>query len=118
MSRKFKMKPELFFVCLPGIGKIRKTDILEGERYAKYCPKFLVEIFEKPVNRRAIKTKEQLEIKIPILKVEEKPVEISEEIELDLDKDIIILPDADGKEPGLVIGKKKGGRPKKIIIEE
>jgi len=42
--RRFKKKPELTYVLIPGIGMVKGDAILTGDQYAKFCPALLVEL--------------------------------------------------------------------------
>lgn len=40
-------KREGMIVCLPGVGRVE--GVLEGDRWARYCPRLLVELTEEAV---------------------------------------------------------------------
>lgn len=42
--KRFKKKPELSFVVIPGVGRVDGDRILEGDEFAKFCPSLLVEL--------------------------------------------------------------------------
>jgi len=42
--RRFKKKPELTFVLIPGVGLVKGEEILAGDKYARFCPSLLVEL--------------------------------------------------------------------------
>jgi hypothetical protein len=44
--RRFKKKPELGFVVIPGLGRVTGDTVLEGDQYAKFCPSLLVEVLD------------------------------------------------------------------------
>ena len=46
--RRFKKKPELSFVVIPGLGRISDDRVLEGDQYAKFAPSILVEVLPAP----------------------------------------------------------------------
>jgi len=41
MADRFRMRSGLSVVVLPGAGRVRSGQILEGEQYAKFCPSLL-----------------------------------------------------------------------------
>jgi len=44
--RRFKKKPELTYVLIPGFGMVKGDMLLTGDQYAKFCPALLVEVLE------------------------------------------------------------------------
>jgi hypothetical protein len=43
--RRFKKRPEVGFIVLPGLGRITDNSrIFEGDQFAKFCPSVLVEL--------------------------------------------------------------------------
>jgi len=54
--RHFQKNPELEFVSIPGVGPLKAGVTLIGEEFAKYSPKFLMEVPEMkaaPVRKAA-----------------------------------------------------------------
>lgn len=46
--RRFKKKPELSFVVIPGVGRVSDDRVLEGDQFAKFAPSILVEVLPVP----------------------------------------------------------------------
>ena len=41
MAHRYKKRADKDGVYLPGVGKLRDGQVVEGEQYARYCPQFL-----------------------------------------------------------------------------
>jgi len=48
MARKFRKRPDLHMVVIPGVGRIRDYQVIEGDAYARYVPHLLEEVPETP----------------------------------------------------------------------
>lgn len=46
--RRFRKKPDVTFVVIPGAGRVNEGMVLEGDEYAKFVPSLLVEIPAAP----------------------------------------------------------------------
>jgi len=71
--RRYTKKPGLAVCMIPGAGRVRDGQILEGDEFARYCPSVLVEV-EEP-DRRFVQaedgsalrtTREDTTVKVPV----------------------------------------------------
>jgi hypothetical protein len=75
--RRFKKRDNLNLVVLPGIGRLRNDQVLEGDEWARYCPQCLVEILDStspplvPLEAKA--PLEKQELLLEIAKTDERP---------------------------------------------
>ena len=57
MARRFRKKPGIGIVSLPGLPGLGSDTIVEGDEYARYCPAVLEEVFDdapaKPAAKKA-----------------------------------------------------------------
>lgn len=47
MARRFRKKPGLGIVSLPGLAGLGNDTIVEGDEYARFCPVILEEVFDE-----------------------------------------------------------------------
>lgn len=57
MARKFRKKPGLGMLSLPGMAGLGNDTIVEGDEYARFCPAVLEEVFDSPPTKQAEKVK-------------------------------------------------------------
>jgi len=82
MPRRFRMRPGLNEVVLPGGGKILSGTLLEGDQYARWCPQFLMELLDsRPVAESAPLLTEPVET--PKFEEINKDVRVLEEVSPD-----------------------------------
>jgi len=55
MARKFRKKPGLGMLSLPGMAGLGNDTIVEGDEYARFCPAVLEEVFDNPPVKKAVK---------------------------------------------------------------
>jgi hypothetical protein len=72
---KFKLKPGLLAMFLPGIGKLGPEGFVEGEQYQRFVPQFLVEVPEEVLAAPVVVTTPKVaELIVPVSAVIAVPV--------------------------------------------